>query len=336
MGDSGIIHSMKKEKGFIKTFLFGLIAIFLLMIVLAVASRYIVGGLSGTGGSFGTIGSGSGYATRPNPLLPELPGYEGSGGTYGGSSGGSTGTSVPGASPYAGQIELWTGNTYTAQPDEEHVTIRNSGSPVSITGWTLTNGKGTRPIETSHNSYVYPSADSAVIGQGTEFLDPAGSFVIGDIVLQQGDSAIVTTGQAFSQFPFSIYTSFRENKCAGYLENYPFNPPLNRSCPAATQEPGIRSVTEQCYDYLAYVSRCTNPEKTDKKRFDETLTSHCKAFIREHLNYPGCVAYHRSDADFNYKQWRVFLGKGRELWASRRETITLYDRQGLIVDQVSY
>ncbi|MBI5134505.1 MAG: hypothetical protein HZA81_03955 [Candidatus Taylorbacteria bacterium] len=328
-----------REQGFVKTLLFGIIAIFLLLIVLAVASRYIGGGLSGTGTSLSNLSSND-YSYRANPLLPNLPDYDGSstGGSSSGSSGGSTGSSQPGRSPYAAQIDLWTGNAgSTAQPYEEHVTIRNTGNPVSITGWTLTNGKGTRPIETSHNSYVYPTTDSAVIGQGTQFLDPSGNFVIGDIVLGAGDNAIITTGQPFSQFPFSIYTSFRENKCAGYLENYPFTPPMSTSlCPAAAQEEGTRNVTEQCYDYLLYVNRCSNPEKTDKKRFDETLTSQCKAFIREHLNYPGCVSYHRSDSDFSLKQWRVFLGKNRELWASRRETITLYDKQGLIVDQVSY
>lgn len=323
-----------REQGFIKTLLFGVIAIFLVFVVFAVASRYIAGGLSGVGVG---MSSSRDYTVRSNPLLPDFPTYD-SGTPSGGSAAASGGSSQPGRSPYSGQVELWTGNAAaTSQPFEEYVNIRNSGTPVDITGWTLTNGKGTRPIETSHNSYLYPVADSAVIGQGTQFLDPSGSFVVADIVLGTGDSAIVTTGRPFSQFPFSIYTSFRENKCAGYLENYPFTPPMSTSlCPAPNQEEGSGSVTQQCYDYLTYTNRCTNPEKTDKKRFDETLTSQCKAFIRERLNYNGCVAYHRNDADFSLKQWRVYLSKDRELWASSRETITLYDKQGRIVDQATY
>ncbi len=98
----------------------------------------------------------------------------------------------------------------------------------------------------------------------------------------------------------------------------------------------MKTVTDECYDYLRTLSRCEDPEKYDKKRFDETLTSQCKAFIRPRLNYAGCVATEQNKSTFNTKTWRIFLGKDRELWAKSRETITLYDQNGLIVDQISY
>jgi hypothetical protein len=225
---------------------------------------------------------------------------------------------------------------YSIQPFEEYVSLRNSGGgSINITGWTLTNSKGTRPIETSQNSYVYPVADSATIGQGTEFLDPSGNFQVGSIVLRSGDSATVTTGRPFSQFPFSISTSFRENICEGYLKNYPFQPSLNYACPFPSDDPAIGTVTDECYDYMRSLGRCEDPQKTDKDNFD-LRTYQCRSFMTARLNYPGCVMNHRNDPNFSLKEWRIFLGKDRQLWADRRETITLYDAKGLIVDQISY
>ena len=242
----------------------------------------------------------------------------------------------PKGSPYAGKVTLSSGSaSYSIQPIEEYVEIRNSGEPVSITGWKLENGKGERPVQQSNNSYFYPSPDIAVIGQGTDFLDPSGSFAIGNIVLKSGDHAIVTTGGPFTQFSFSIPTSFRENICLGFLKKYPFEPRVYAACPVITQDKDIRTVTSECYDYLSSLGRCENPEVENKVRFDEQ-PSHCKAFVRERQNYSSCVTRNKGFSNFSSSQWRVFLGRKTEMWAPRREKITLYDAQGLVVDQISY
>jgi hypothetical protein len=239
-------------------------------------------------------------------------------------------------SPYAGKVSLSSGSaSYSIQPIEEYVEIRNSGEPVSITGWKLENGKGARPIQNSSNSYFYPTPESATIGQGTEFLDPSGSFKTGPIVLKSGDTAIVTTGGPLTQFSFSIPTNFRENICLGFLNKYPFEPRVYASCPYITRDPDIRTVTSECYDYLSGLGRCENPEVEDKAGFD-AQTSHCRAFIRERQNYGSCVNRNKNTAGFSLNQWRVFLGRKTELWASSRETITLYDAQGRVVDRIEY
>jgi hypothetical protein len=240
-----------------------------------------------------------------------------------------------GYSPYSKQITLSKGNTNTIQTYEENVRIRNTGNPVNITGWTLTNNKGTKPIENRQNSYFYPSQDVAIIGQGTEFLDPSGRYAIGPIVLNKNDTAIVITGGPFSQYSFPLSTSFRENICTGYLKTYPFNPALTKSCPYIKSDPAINTITDECYDYATRLGRCVDPAKDDKKRFEQQ-TSVCRAFLSARLNYPGCVAQNRQSLNFATNTWRVFLGQKREMWATRRETITLYDKQGLIVDQISY
>lgn len=248
---------------------------------------------------------------------------------------GMSNVSAANRSQYSGKVGISLGNTSSVQPIEEYISIYNSGAPVDITGWALTNSKGTRPIENSQNSYFYPTADTAVIGQGTEFLDPSGQFAVGDIVLGSGDTAYIMTGGPFTQYSFSIYTSFRENACTGYLRVHPFSPPLSVSCPYITNDPAINTITDQCYDYVSQFSSCRDPEKEDKKNFD-LQTTQCKNFITSRLNYPGCVAQNRYKDGFKLKTWRIFLGRSMEMWGSRRDTVTLYDKAGKIVDQVSY
>lgn len=239
------------------------------------------------------------------------------------------------ASSYTNKVTLSRGNVTTAQPYQEYIVIRNSGPAVNITGWSLTNGKGTKPIQNSQNTYFFPTPDVAVIGQGTEYLDPSGKQYASNIILKSGDTAYVMTGGPFSQYSFPIPTSFRENVCTGYLKVYPFNPPLSRSCPDVRNDPAIGTITDQCYDYATRISRCLDPEKDDEERYDEQ-TSQCQVFLSSRLNYPSCFNRNRYDDDFLLKRWRIFLGKGREMWASRREIITLYDSSGKIVDQLSY
>lgn len=316
------------ERGMIKALILLTLGICGIFLVLALLSRSFLG--VGTFGGLNPSPSSS-IEVRTNPLLD-----------FGGEPSAvqdpyrSTGTQDAKRSPYADRIILSSGSaSYSIQPIEEYVEIQNSGEPVSITGWRLENGKGARPVQQSNNSYFYPTPDVAVIGQGTEFLNPSGYFAVGPIVLKNGDKAIVTTGGPLSQFSFSIYTNFRENICLGFLKNYPFEPRVYASCPIITQDRDIRTVTSECYDYLSSLRRCENPEVENKARFDEQ-PSHCKAFVRERQNYSSCVMRNKDLPGFSSSQWRIFLGKKTEMWADRRESITLYDAQGLIVDEISY
>ena len=340
--------SMKnRQGGFIRKVMFVVVMVCFIFIIFLALSKYVVpGNITGFG-----LASSTPSDTTPsgnNPLLYFLGNSSGgsggsvSGGSYSnapayGQSAGLSGVPSSSKSAFAGTISLGGGNaSYSYQPFQEYVTLRNNGSEsVNITGWTLTNGKGTRPIQTIENSYVYPVADSAVIGQGTEFLDPSGNFAVGPIVLAPGDNAIVTTGRPFVQYPFSITTNFRENICDGYLKNYPFMPSLEQDCPYPANDPAINTVTSECYDYMQSLGRCEDPYVSDKTRFDMETTP-CQNFMTARLNYPACVAMHKNDASFSVGEWRIFLGKQQEMWASERETITLYDTRGLIVDQISY
>jgi len=327
----------KRQGGFILKLMVIVVGVCIAFIVLAKLASTIVPATTGGTSYYGVPRSSEPVTEgKTNPLLKFL---DNSGSTLSDGYTSASASDIPAGSrsAYAGRISLGSGNaSFTAQPFEEYVTIRNGGAgAVNITGWTLTNGKGTRPIQTIQNDYLYPVADSATIGQGTEFLDPSGAFRVGPIVLKPGDDAIVTTGRPFTQFPFSITTSFRENICVGYLQNYPFTPSLNLSCPLPSNDPYIATVTDQCYDYMQSLSRCEDPYKYDKAGYD-AQTAQCRAFMDARLSYPSCVARNSATAGFSSNRWRIFLGKSRELWADRRELITLYDSQGLIVDQISY
>lgn len=274
---------------------------------------------------------------RTNPLIDFQGANDVYSGTSGGSGAGTSNTTNTNVSPYKGKVYLSSGNAgYAYQPNEEYVTIRNAGGPVVITGWTLTNGRNTRPVENQSQNYAYQPSDSATIGEGTEFLSPEGNYVIKPITLKAGDTAYLTTGGPFISFQLPITTSFRENICLGYFDtDYPWSPQVRLDCPTPSQDPQIGTVTQECYDYLRYLNRCEDPEREDKEAFD-ALRSPCKEFIRARFTYEGCVATNEGKAGFSTSQWRVFLGKKLELWKSANETITLYDAQGRIVDQVKY
>jgi hypothetical protein len=276
--------------------------------------------------------SGDSYSGGTNPLID----FRGANDVYTGSSGVS-GSVTSNVSPYKGKVYLSTGNaSYAYQPNEEYVTLRNSGGPVVITGWVLTNGKNTRPIENASQNYAYTLSDSGMIGEGTEFLSPEGKYLTGPITMKSGDTAILTTGGPFTSFKLSIPTSFRENICLGYFDrDYPWSPQLRLDCPTPSQDPQIGTVTQECYDYLRYTNRCEDPEREDKEAFD-ALRSPCKEYIRTRFTYDGCVATNRDKSGFSTSQWRVFLGKKFELWRKENEIISLYDVQGRLVDQVKY
>jgi hypothetical protein len=314
------------ERGIIKALIMLVIAFAVLLLVFGVAANFIAPLATPIENSSPMY-----YSEKTNPLLDF-----GDSGDYGYYDGRGTGIDSSKTSKYAGKVSLSSGNaSWSIQPYEEYVTIENRGNPVNITGWKLENGKGSRPIQNSQNSYVYPSPESAYIGQGTEFLDPSGKFIVGSIILGTNEVAIVTTSGPFSNFPLSIYTNFKENICLGYLQNYPFNPQVEYRCPYATDDSQIRTVTDECYDYIRSLGRCEDPKKTDLEEFEEQ-TSQCRNFISTRLNYKSCVANNRYSANFPVKQWRVFLGRSHEMWASQRETIKLYDATGLLVDQISY
>lgn len=246
-----------------------------------------------------------------------------------------------GATTTSYRISISTGNASSEiQPAYEYITIKNNGKePVDITGWTLKNGKGRRPIRTSDNTVIYEVADTLTIPKGIEFLDPKGNHFSSNIILMPTESAILITGKPFTQYRFSLPQSFKENICTGYLttiDKYPFKVALTKSCPRLQEEEAAKYLTQTCYDYVKRLVRCDDPEETRLSTF-ELLEKGCQKFIKEYANYGSCVSLHGDDENFySPKKWRVFLSKSFEMWARNNEKIILMDKTGRIVAERSY
>ena len=250
--------------------------------------------------------------------------------------------------PQAQYVSLGSGNaSYSYQPYEEYITIENRGeAAVDITGWQLRNGKDKRPYYTSGSLQRF-SADIALIPQAARLIDPTGNVSLGNVVLERGEKAIVTTALPGTQSPYKLH-SFKENICSGYLENmeeYAFTPPLNQNCPRPASERGQENLEPSCRDLISTLSSCREPRFDAKDIKGEPcnncvngkrVSSQCYAFIQEHFTYRGCVAYHKNDPDFSGRTWRVFLGRGWEMWAEDYESIELFNNLGQLVDYESY
>lgn len=263
-------------------------------------------------------------------------------------SGGNTGSAAIKSAHQSQYISLGTGNAaYSYQSYEEYVTIDNYGrTPANITGWQLKNGKDERPYYQGGMLQRF-SADVALIPQAARLLSPTGQNFFEDIILAGGESAVITTGSVGVQSPYKI-VSFKENSCTGYLErlpDYAFTPALSQNCPQPERETGIETLPPECRDVISTLSTCQTPkfESHDRNRETcdnclngESTPSYCAAFMREHYSYEGCVKNHATDADFYGWTWRIFLGRGWEMWAKDYETIELFNISGQLVDFKNY
>ncbi len=252
-------------------------------------------------------------------------------------------------SPYSKNISISTGNaSYEYQPKDEYIMIENRGEEnININGWKLKNSKDSKTYEVSGNLKNF-NADIAYIPKAVSLFTGTGYNLFSDIVLKSGDEAIVSSGSIGQNIPYKI-TSFKENKCSGYLENLPeyeFNPPIQSNCPVPTREPGFDSLDGKCKDFIENFSSCHTPEYDgldidgEKCRGcvdgEDGLSNACVAFIKSHYSYLGCVNNHQNDKDFNLRGWRIFLDRDWEMWDEEDETIFLYDADGRLVNTNSY
>ncbi len=255
---------------------------------------------------------------------------------------------VPKNSIYSRSVELNMGNSsYETDALEEYITLSNIGeNPITITGWHLKNAKDKRPF-IQNGKTVVAVADNVTIPSGTGFLSATGLNSLSPIILKTGESAIITTGYVGPRSDIPI-VSFKENKCSGYLEkdaDFTFTPSLYSNCTEPRNEPGVEYLDTKCQDFIDGMSSCHIPKFETKDSEGNTcnncvdgisLSRSCIAYLKAHYNYQGCLANHGSDKDFEGKRWRVFLGNKFELWAEKRESISLFDQFGKLIDSRSY
>jgi len=202
-----------------------------------------------------------------------------------------------------------------SNPNKEYLELRASFSnnnPVRISGWELRNSKG----------------ESSIIGGASKLPLTGGSNSEAPLILDPGESVFITTGRS------PIGVSFQVNNCSGYLEQFQdFSPRLHRSCPAPISDlyKSVNNPGSECSSYVSSLPSCEIVTS-----FPGDLSSACRSYITNNINYNSCVNTHDRDIDFYKKEWRLFLRENNELWGNSGDLVRLYDQQGNLVDSTSY
>ncbi|MFA6253860.1 MAG: hypothetical protein WC640_01185 [Candidatus Paceibacterota bacterium] len=253
-------------------------------------------------------------------------------------------------SPYNGEVSLGSGTARSSyQPSQEYITLSASGNdlPIDIGGWTLKNGRDKQLLVVSGNTVRQASTAVKIPSIGIALYDPyhPQNNRRVPIALKSGDRAIITTGLGPVLDGLTIRDNFKINKCLGYLEDdnsYRAYPSLRSQCPSPDDVPGVSYLDNVCYDFVRSLRPCHTPKdvyvKDDGYCLDGNckLSSYCQDFAQNNYNFNACFIRYSRDEDFVGAEWRIFLNQTWELWADRRETISLYDNKGLLVDEISY
>lgn len=219
-------------------------------------------------------------------------------------------------SPYKNKVSLNSSRARETDPQKEYVEIRavSKTEPILITGWTL---KGREGLDIA-------------IGQGASLPQPGQISQQNQIYLEGGDKAIIVTGQS------PIGTSFRLNICAGYFSQFQkFFPSLYKECPLISEDNIPLSYPDACFNFVKNLSRCQIPTNIPYETSIK-IGNDCLLFLHENANYNSCVSAYKNSEDFYKKEWRIYLGRSKELWNNQRDRIILRDQQGKIIDEVSY
>lgn len=149
----------------------------------------------------------------------------------------------------------------------------------------------------------------------------------GPISLLPGEHAIISTGQSPRGYNFKI------NKCSGYLAQVKtYSPPISNFCPRLFSLPQVKTLSEKCQNFVERVNSCTTPVVNG----DTDINFSCSQFIAEHASYAGCVKDFKNEADFDGKEWRIFLGRTAEFWRNLHDDVKIIDRFGKLVTDLSY
>lgn len=267
-------------------------------------------------------------AADQGPFL-ESPSTGGSGEIYRPAGDDSAQTQTPGLS----QVKISSGNAqYEEQGNQEYITLEadwSNKNSVIISGWKLKSARRAEEV-------VIPTVAKLFVRKQPRDIDK--------IILAPGERAVVVSGYPPDDGTIGLGRGLKLNLCSGYLDqllNYRFAPSLSIGCPAPDKELGTSFLGDVCYKFVRSLSSCHTPEFERRDDIDyvddnPNIDDGCRAYLKEHFNYEGCIKWHQRDADFWGEEWRVYLYHTGELWPARSETISLYDESGRLVDTISY
>lgn len=178
----------------------------------------------------------------------------------------------------------------------------NGTTSIDVTNWTIKSNSNSEKIPTAINLY-----------------DPSGFTAPTDILMQ--------SGQTLNIYSNTSSFNLRLNKCSGYLQNDEhFTPALPLDCPYPSQS-DISSFTGSCQQYIYSLYSCALP---DMNNMSIPQTDYnCRNYL-ENLNYAGCYKQYSNSSDFLSNEWRVWTGAN--IVSSLHDTVSLFDRNGLLVD----
>ena len=185
----------------------------------------------------------------------------------------------------------------------------NASDSVDITGWQIKTNRGGEYIPQAVNLY-----------------DPSGLTAESDIILGQGQYVYIYS----SQGPFNL----RLNKCIGYMANaIKTTPSLPSNCPYVDQSAISKmGFTGTCENYIFSLGSCGIPN-LNSSQIPWTDYA-CRDYLENNFNYKACFNAHLGDTDFLSNQWWVWTGLTP--LDSYHDTVSLFDKNGLLVDQYTY
>lgn len=200
----------------------------------------------------------------------------------------------------------------------EYITLSSSlgsGEQVAISGWKL------QSLVTGSYVIIGGAANNPIVGRKDE----------SPIFISRNSRVIISQGNS------PINTSFRVNKCSGYLEQkHNFYPAIsNFNCPAPIESaPSYSRIFDnECLDYIESLPICEEPRERD---IPETISLACENYVKTNINYESCVINHRNDPDFYTSEWRVYIPTRGIFWLEKRDRIQLIDNSGRVVDTIDY
>lgn len=203
-------------------------------------------------------------------------------------------------------------SSYGGYPSEIKLySYLSNDEKVDITGWRIKAYRG-----------------EIIIPQAVNIYEPAGLAPQEDIVLSANNYvSIYSTNSPISR-------NFRLNKCTGYLENiYDFNPALPQNCPSVSRSE-ISYLSGGCQSYILSLSACSVPNSSFYNLLPGNVEGNtCRLFL-DTISPNSCFQKHRSDSDFLSNEWRVWTGQN--ILDLQHDTVQLFDKQGLLVDEYIY
>ncbi len=223
-------------------------------------------------------------------------------------------------SPYFQKIRIGSFQATTTSP--ARITLNanfNDATPINITGW--------RIKSTWAGDFIIPLGISQF--HSTPISAPT------DQILVTKDDTVYLLGDTD---PFGRGVNFRPNACFGYLNQY-YRLPESFSCPQ--HKPGVaevKNLTPLCQDYvlnqLDYgACRFPNYSGIPGVATNQECTSYI-ANLNDGFNYEKCFSNHSAESGFFFNRWYIYMDTtfGNPL----HDSITLYDKQGLVVDAYTY